>query len=55
MAPTPFSLAKENAVFFWVSVGRTAAWSPLMCASRKSPRSAEETLRSRMVCRAVSR
>jgi hypothetical protein len=52
---TPFSFAKANTVFFWVSVGRTSAWSPVVCASVNRPRNAEETLRSRIWCRAVSR
>ena len=52
---TPFSLANANTVFFCVSVGRMAAWSPVMCASLKSPRSDELTFRSRISWRAVSR
>ena len=52
---TPFSLANAKTVFFWVSVGRTSAWSPVTCASSKLPRSEVETFRSRIWCRAVSR
>jgi hypothetical protein len=55
MERTPFSLANAKAVFFWVSVGSTAAWSPLMCASSNRPRSAEETFRSRIWWRGSSR
>ena len=29
----PFSLAKAKAVFFWVSVGSTSPWSPVMWAA----------------------
>ena len=42
-------------MFFWVSVGRTFRWSPARCAGAKSPRSALETLTSRISWRAVSR
>ena len=28
-------LGEGEAVFFWVSVGRTLAWSPVVCASRE--------------------
>ena len=36
-------------------VGSTFAWSPVTCASAKSPRNAVDTLTSRISCRGPSR
>ena len=51
----PGSRANAKTVFFWVSVGSTAPWSPATWAAEKSPESEVDTLRSRMACRSVSR
>ncbi len=42
-------------MFFWVSVGSTADWSPSVCAGAKSPRSDDDTLRSMISWRGLSR
>ncbi len=55
ISPMPASRANAKTVFFWVSVGSTAPWSPATWAAEKSPESEVDTLRSRMACRSVSR
>ncbi len=50
----PCSLPKAYTVFLVVSVGRQLALSPVRWTSRNSPRSATETLRSRISCQEPS-
>src|SRR5688572_4367638 len=55
MGCTPWSFANAKTVFFWVSVVRTFAWSPVVWAASKEPRRWVETLRSVISWRAVPR
>src|SRR5688572_18175011 len=55
MGSTGCSFANAKTAFLWESVGRTAAWSPVVWAASKDPLRCVETLRSVISWRAVSR